>query len=121
MFNLNHYTMKRSTVLIVLLHLIYWATPLIRLYTFRHSGSNNFYFNYCYSTLWGLVFFYIIYCFIFPNFIQKRRPLTDRINFILFFIIMTIALGLPILTAYFNTFPKGKYYIDVSAAAQYIA
>jgi len=125
MFNLNHYIMKRSTVFIILLHLFYWTAPLIRLYNSYNSGGGpdfeSSYFNYCVDLAMGAVSFYTVYFFIFPYFIQQSKPITGVTNLILCFLIISAAIGLPVLATYLNTYPHSFYHVNIRNLYLFIA
>jgi two-component system LytT family sensor kinase len=109
--------MKKSTVLIILLHLCYWALLITRLYnTYIPSADaayQKIHFNQCLDCLLGFIIFYIIYSFIFPYFIQKSKPVTDASALILFFIILATIVGLPLIQVYFHQYQQGKYEVNM--------
>ncbi|MFD0751635.1 sensor histidine kinase [Mucilaginibacter calamicampi] len=71
--------MKKSTVLIVLMHLVYWFSPLARFYflSLPTSGAGiDFeisYFTYTSASLLSVVVFYLFYFFLFPRFLYKPQ------------------------------------------------
>ncbi len=75
--------MKKSTVLVVLLHLAYWfSTPLSNLYFFNahdlwNAGTNYQLFRAIYnvSTFTSIAVFYLFYCLLFPRFLYKPQLL----------------------------------------------
>ncbi len=110
--------MKRSALYILLFHLFYWGIIAYRMYTAYNPSGNadfqRFYFNSCIVVLLGLVVFYIIYFFIFPYFIQKRKPVTPNISLILLFVIMAFMVGLPLLQVHFDQYQHGKFKVNTS-------
>jgi two-component system LytT family sensor kinase len=114
--------MKRSAVFIVLMHLLYWAFPIWRIYIYYDAGVGHkyqdaaykdSYFNYSFSVLLGMAVFYTFYLFIFPYFIQKRKAITDWVNLGLFIVLMAFGVGLPILVNYLNMYDHGRYHVDM--------
>ncbi len=79
MFNLNQPHMKKSNVLIVLMHLIYWFPGFMSLFYSQGSGAgldyNIYYFNYTTAYVLSLIVFYIFYLVLFPRFLYKPQLL----------------------------------------------
>lgn len=69
--------MKKSTVLIVLIHIVYWSSPLMRQYIMRNSGRGGD-FEITYFTNWivillSIIVFYLFYFFLFPRFLNRLQ------------------------------------------------
>jgi two-component system LytT family sensor kinase len=111
--------MKKSTIYILLLHLLYWGLLVWRLYTSYYpkgdAGYQKAYFNSCVDCIVGFIIFYIVHSFIFPYFVQKSKPVTDAVSLTLFFLIMLFMVGLPLMQVYSEQYQHGKYSLSMPA------
>jgi two-component system LytT family sensor kinase len=110
--------MKKSTVYILILHLLYWSLLVWRLYAgYYPKAEANYqkaYVNSCVGCIVGFIIFYIVHSFIFPYFIQKSKPVTNAVSLILFFFILLFMVGLPLITVYSEQYQHGKYSVNMS-------
>ena len=70
--------MKKSTLLIVLMHLVYWVSPLIRLFYYPRGGGldNNIAIGLAnVATFTSVIVFYLFYFFLFPRFLYRPQLL----------------------------------------------
>lgn len=70
--------MKKSTVLIILLHIVYWLSPVMRLFYVPSGGGIDYnitiaLFNV--ATFTSVIVFYLFYFFLFPRFLYKPQLL----------------------------------------------
>lgn len=110
--------MKRSTVYIILFHVLYWGIVFYFLYIRYNPNANaeyqRYYREYFLQIVLGFITFYIVYGFIFPYFIQKSKPATPTITLILLFIILVHMVGLPIAGVYSEQYQHGKFRINLN-------
>ncbi|MES2377033.1 MAG: histidine kinase [Bacteroidota bacterium] len=109
--------MKRSTIYIILFHVIYWGIVLYFLYA-RYNPQGNadyqrYYASYFLQVVLGFIAFYVVYGFIFPYFIQKNKRATDATSLVLLFIILAFMVGLPLLEVYSEQYQHGKYRVNL--------
>lgn len=70
--------MKKSTVLIILMHLAYWFSPFIRVFYMPRGGGIDYNIamaQYNIATFTSVVVFYLFYFFLFPRFLYKPQLL----------------------------------------------
>ena len=91
--------MKKSTVLIILMHVVYWSSPLMRVLYWKVSGGGIDYeiANFCSQTASLLAFlvFYLFYFFLFPRFLTMLQ----LVKFAIWSLLMTaVTMGIAYLS-----------------------
>lgn len=113
--------MKKSTVLIVLMHIIYWSSPFIRLfYVPRGSGVD---YNiaialYNVSTFTSVVVFYLFYFFLFPRFLYKPQLLKFTVWSVVTISAATL-IGIAVVIVIIRYYPTPRLVYNIIGGAGY--